>query len=112
MKDPAIRLFLVALAATMPTLGCRAKEASAPPMATPSLTLNHDRIPAGSAVEITYKFVIAPGVQFNQDYLVMSHVVDTDEELMWTDDHKPPVPTTQWKAGQTVEYTRTVFAPV
>ena len=36
----------------------------------------------------------------------MVHVVDTDEELMWTDDHNPPVPTTQWKAGQTVEYTQ------
>ena len=42
----------------------------------------------------------------------MVHVVDTDEELMWTDDHNPPVPTTQWKAGQTVEYTRTVFVPI
>jgi hypothetical protein len=31
---------------------------------------------------------------------------------MWTDDHDPAVPTTQWKPGQTVEYTRTVFVPV
>jgi hypothetical protein len=31
---------------------------------------------------------------------------------MWTDDHTPPVPTTQWKPGQTVEYTRTVFIPI
>ena len=42
----------------------------------------------------------------------MVHVVDTDEELMWTDDHNPPVPTTQWKPGQTVEYTRTMFVPI
>ena len=42
----------------------------------------------------------------------MVHVVDADEELMWTDDHNPPVPTTQWKPGQTVEYTRTVFVPI
>ena len=40
------------------------------------------------------------------------HVVDTDDELMWTDDHNPPTPTTQWKPGQTIEYTRTVFVPV
>ena len=39
-------------------------------------------------------------------------VVDTDDELMWTDDHNPPMPTTQWKPGQTIEYTRTVFVPV
>ena len=43
---------------------------------------------------------------------VFVHVVDTDEKLMWTDDHDPPTPTTQWKPGQTVEYVRTVFVPV
>ena len=31
---------------------------------------------------------------------------------MWTDDHDPPAPTSQWKPGQTIEYTRTVFVPV
>ncbi len=30
---------------------------------------------------------------------------------MWGDDHQPPTPTTQWKAGSTVEYTRTMFVP-
>jgi hypothetical protein len=42
----------------------------------------------------------------------MLHVLDIDDELMWTDDHNPPIPTTQWKPGQTIEYTRTVFVPV
>ena len=42
----------------------------------------------------------------------MVHVVDADDELMWTDDHDPPMPTTQWKPGQTIEYTRTMFVPV
>jgi archaellum component FlaF (FlaF/FlaG flagellin family) len=42
----------------------------------------------------------------------MMHVVDTDDELMWTDDHNPPTPTSQWKPGQTIEYTRTIFVPV
>jgi hypothetical protein len=42
----------------------------------------------------------------------MLHVVDADEQLIWTDDHNPPVPTTQWKPGQIVEYTRTIFVPV
>jgi hypothetical protein len=30
---------------------------------------------------------------------------------MWTDDHLPPVPTKQWKSGETVEYKRTIFVP-
>ena len=39
------------------------------------------------------------------------HFLDADEELMWTDDHDPPTPTSEWKPGQTVEYTRTMFIP-
>ena len=31
---------------------------------------------------------------------------------MWTDDHEPPTPTTAWKPGQTVEYSRTMFVPM
>jgi len=92
--------------------GCRHKEAPAPPVATPSVTVNHDKAPLGSPIEITYKFVVAADAKFDDDYLVMLHVVDADEELIWTDDHKPPTPTTQWKPGQTIEYTRTIFVPV
>jgi len=91
---------------------CQKSETPVPAVATPSLTLNHDRAPAGSPVEITYKFVVAEGASFDKDYRVMVHMVDTDEELMFTDDHNPPTPTSQWKPGQTIEYTRTVFVPV
>jgi hypothetical protein len=92
--------------------GCHRKEAAAPPVATPSVTLNHDKAPLGSPIEITYRFVVANDAHFTEDYRVMAHVVDTDDELMWTDDHNPPTPTTSWKPGQVVEYTRTVFVPV
>ena len=91
--------------------GCRQKS-TAPPMATPSVTLSRDKVPLGGPVDITYKFVVAPGAAFTQNYRVMVHVVDPNEELMWTDDHDPPTPTSAWKPGQTVEYTRTVFVPV
>ena len=91
---------------------CRQKEAPAPPMATPSVRLNHDKAPLGSPIEITYKFVVAADAHFSEDYRVLVHVVDADNELMWTDDHDPPTPTRQWTPGQTVEYTRTVFIPI
>jgi hypothetical protein len=91
---------------------CSRKEAAAPPMATPSLTLSRDKVPLGGPVDITYKFVVAPDAKFTQDYRVMVHVLDPNEELMWTDDHDPPIATKEWKPGQTVEYTRTVFVPV
>jgi hypothetical protein len=101
-----------AIALTWATTACRSKPQEATPLATPTITLNHDRAPLGSPLEITYKFVPAPGATFPEEYRVFVHVVDADEELMWTDDHNPPTPTTQWKPGQPVEYTRTIFVPV
>ena len=75
--------------------------------------MNLTRVPLGSPVDITYRFAVDPSAPpFAKDYLVMVHVLDSDEELMWTDDHQPPTPTRQWKPGQTIEYTRTVFFPV
>jgi hypothetical protein len=101
----------VALALTS-LAACRRKEAPAPAVATPTVTLNHDRAPLGSPLDITYKFVVANDARFDEDYRVMAHIVDADGQMMWDDDHNPPVPTTQWKPGQTVEYTRTVFVHV
>jgi hypothetical protein len=74
--------------------------------------MSFDRAPAGSPLDLTYKFVVAEGAAFSEDYRVFVHVVDADEERMWSDDHDPPVPTTRWKPGQTIQYTRTIFVPV
>ncbi len=113
MNRARFRFPLLAVAAAGLMAGACAKtEEAAPPVATPTVTLNHDRAPAGSPLEITYKFVVANDAKFAEDYRVFLHVVDTDEEQMWTDDHNPPTPTSQWKPGQTVEYTRTIFVPV
>src|SRR5690242_17957535 len=110
-----LRIVVFALGAAL-TAGsmaaCRRKDAPAPPVATPSVTLNHDRAPLGSPLDITYKFVVAPDAKFDEDYRVMVHVVDTDEEMIWNDDHNPPTPTKQWKPGDTIEYTRTIFVPI
>jgi hypothetical protein len=92
--------------------GCGRGEPDLPPVASASVTLNRDRAPLGSPLEITYKFVVANDAKFDEDYRVMLHVVDADDELMWTDDHDPPTPTGQWKPGQTIEYERTMFVPV
>jgi hypothetical protein len=77
------------------------------------VALTRQKAPLGSPVDITYKFQVAKDAPaFAEDYTVMVHFVDADDELMWTDDHRPPVPTSRWKPGQVVEYTRTVFVPV
>ena len=92
---------------------CRRAQDNQPPIATPGVRFNHARVALGSPVEVTYKFQVAANAPaIDQDYRVMVHFLDADEELMWTDDHQPSVPTTQWKAGQTVEYTKTVFIPI
>jgi hypothetical protein len=102
----------VSAAFALVAAGCGSSEPQEAAVATPTVTLNHERAPAGSPIEITYKFVVAAGASFAEDYRVFAHVMDTDEERMWDDDHNPPIPTSQWKPGQTIEYTRTIFVPI
>jgi len=109
MKTPLF-VFVLALAAAVG--GCH-RSTNEPPVATPSVSVNHSRVPLGSPLEITYEFkVAADAPAFKEDYRVFVHFVDGDQELMWTDDHFPPTPTTQWKAGQTIKYNRLMFVPV
>lgn len=90
---------------------CSSGEDTAPAVATAEVALSRSRVAQGSPVDITYRFqpttTIPPG-----NYRVFVHVVDADEELMWTDDHVPPTQPGEWPAGQKVEYTRTMFAPM
>jgi len=105
------RSFLVATALCL--VACGRKAPTDPPLATPTLTLSHDAAPLGSPVEITYTFEVAASAPpVKENYKVFVHVLDSDNDLMWTDDHDPPVPTTQWKPGQKIEYTRTVCIPL
>ena len=103
--------FSAALLAFVATSACQANDPIATPMVTPSLTFSRARVPLGTPVEMTYKFVVAKDAKFTQDYHVMVHFADQDDQLMYTDDHDPTPPTSQWKPGQTVEYTRTFFTP-
>jgi hypothetical protein len=109
---PGVLVLVAAVMAAACMGACRGKEVAVAPVATASVTLNRDKAPIGSPIEITYKFAVANDAHFDQDYWVMLHVLDSDDQLIWTDDHNPPTPTTQWKPGQTVEYTRTIFVPV
>jgi hypothetical protein len=90
---------------------CGGGKDAGPPGATPTVTLNKTRASLGSPLELTYKFVVAPGTRFDRDYRVFVHFVNAEDEQMWTDDHDPPTPTRSWQPGQTIEYTRTVFVP-
>jgi len=104
-------LFAVVLGAL--AAACGRSETPGPPVATPSVTFARPRVPLGSPIEVTYKFQVAANAPaFDQDYRVFVHFLDADDERLWTDDHDPSVPTSQWKPGQVIEYTRTMFVPV
>jgi hypothetical protein len=91
---------------------CTRKLDHTKPVATPSVTLSRSDAAVGSPVDVTYRFAVAPDAPpLGEDYLVFAHFMDPDREQMWTDDHEPPTPTRQWKPGDRVEYTRTIFIP-
>jgi hypothetical protein len=102
---------LACVLAAVAAWGCGTKEPNEPPAATASVTLNHDRVPIGSPLTLTYRFEVAPNAAFDGDYRVFVHVLDPEGEQLWTDDHDPAVPTSKWKPGQKIEYSRTVFVP-
>lgn len=101
------------VAATLALPACRAGQDADPPVATPVFSANHARAALGSPIEVTYRFAVAPNAPpFRENYRVLVHFLDSNEELMWTEDHDPPISTTEWKAGRTVEYMRTLFLPL
>jgi hypothetical protein len=100
----------VAVALLTGSVACSHKD-TAPPVATPSFSSNKASAALRSPVEFTYRFEVAPNASINGDYRVLVHVMSDDGRLMWTDDHNPPVPTSQWKPGQKIEYTRKRFIP-
>ena len=80
-------------------------------MATPALDAEPRAGADRQPVEADLSFDVAPNAKIDGDYWVFVHVLEPDGEQLWTDDHLPPTPTSKWKPGQKVEYTRTVFVP-
>jgi hypothetical protein len=91
--------------------GCSEAEDTTPPVGSMQVSLSRPKVALGSPVEVTYKFTLNADAPNLGQRRVFVHFLDADEELMWTDDHDPPTPTADWKPGQTVEYTRTMFIP-
>ncbi|MGE5358783.1 MAG: hypothetical protein ACM3NQ_07160 [Bacteroidales bacterium] len=93
---------------------CSAKAPQEPAVARAAVSLSTARVPLGSPMELKYKFTVSPqGGKIDGDYRVFAHFVEAgSREMMWGDDHYPPIPTSQWKPGQVIEYSRTMFAPV
>ena len=83
----------------------------APPVAEPSVRLP-DRATAGGTMDVTYRFVVPPGAPpLAGDYTVFVHAVDQSSTRLWTGDHAPPTPTSQWRENAVIEYTRQMRVP-
>ena len=94
-------------------VACGFNDNRAPQVATPSFSVNNVLVPLGSPIEATFRFDVKETLPaLKQDYRVFVHMLDANEELLWTDDHYPLVPTSKWSPGETVEYQRTIFVPI
>lgn len=98
------------VAALLSLPGCSSAD-SATPVARVSFTPSATRVALGTPIELTYRFEVAPGASIAGDYTVFMHVETPDGTRLWGDDHVPPIPTSQWKPGQKIEYTRIRFVP-
>jgi len=80
-----------------------------------TVTLGVDRViaPLGAPLEFNIRFDLAPDLPpLAEDYRVLLHILGSDEELLWAEDHDPPVPTTEWQPNQTVEYKHRIQIPM
>lgn len=112
MRTLPARLVAATLAG-LAAAACGTPRDAGPPVASFEVSLSRTRIALGSPVDMQYRFTVRPDAPVPLGATrVFVHFLDMDEELMWTDDHEPPVPVAEWRPGQTVEYERTIFAPV
>ena len=92
MRGLATACVLAATAALI--AGCSKAEDTTPPVGAIQVSLSRPKVALGSPVEVTYRFTVAQNAPNLGSRRVFVHFLDADEELMWTDDHEPPTPTT------------------
>ena len=89
--------------------GCGGDDAARAVNATVSVDLPGTAA-SGTPFDVGYAW--SPGDGFEapaDDYRVFVHFVDPDGRIVAQDDHFPPVPTSQWQEGETVEYRRWMY---
>ena len=102
----------VAVAGWLPAaFGCAEAR---PPVASVTLGVDRVAVPLGAPLDMRFRFDVAPhpGGGLTEDYRVFVHFLVDREEVLWTEDHDPPVPTSEWRPGQSIEYERRVRIPM
>lgn len=85
-----------------------------PPVAAVTVAVDRPAVPLGAPLHLRFRFDVAPDLEadLSGDHQVFVHFLDDRGELLWTEDHAPPVPTSEWRPGQSVEYERRVKIPM
>ena len=86
--------------------------AQSEPVAAIDLELQRSAAPQGALVAAELSLTLLPAfAPLDRDYRVFVHFLDADGQLLWADDHDPPVPSSEWRRGQTLSYDRRLAIP-
>lgn len=101
------------VATVLIALSAACADSAGPAVATVSMRLDRSTVPLGGPLEMTLRFTVSPDLSpLTEDYRVFVHVMDDNGEQIWTDDHDPPTPTTDWRPEQVIEYSRRIMVPL
>lgn len=82
------------------------------PVAAIKVDVGRGTATQGSVITAALSVTVLPAFEpQDRDYRVFVHFLDADGNLMWTDDHDPPIPSSSWRPGQTLAYERRVPIP-
>lgn len=82
------------------------------PVAAIILDLERSAAPQGAFVSAELSLTLLPAfTPVDRDYRVFVHFLDPGGRLLWADDHDPPVPSSDWRRGQTLSYVRRLAIP-
>ena len=112
LRSTACRPRAHAAAAALLALAAARCGEPAQPVATVAASVNRSAVPLGGPVDLSLRFTAVPSLApIEGEYRVFVHFLDSNGNLLWADDHEPPVLTSAWRPGQTIAYTRTVTVP-
>lgn len=104
MRQSAVSVLLL-----LGGLSCGARSE---PVAAIDLELERSAAPQGAFVAAELSLTLLPAfAPLDRDYRVFVHFLDPDGRLLWADDHDPPVPSSDWRRGQTLSYGRRLAIP-
>ncbi len=80
--------------------------------ATVTVDFNPAEIEDNSLTNVTYHWKLDPGFKpIPKDLHVYVHFLDRSNKILFQEDHSPELPTSQWREGYDVNYTRLFLIP-